>query len=268
MSDERRVLIILPAWNEEEGLPSVLREIQEQLPYVDTLVVDDGSSDSTAAVAKAAGSAVAQLPFNLGVGGAMRLGYRYAQQHGYDVAIQVDADGQHDPAYIPALLEKLAEGEADLVIGARFAGDGNYKVRGPRQWAMKLLSVVLSRITRTKLTDTTSGFRACNRQLIEFFARWYPVEYLGDTIESMVGAARTGFTVRQVPVAMRARTTGRPSASPVKAMIYLARAGLVLLLAMIRRMPKELKEFAPGSPLYAEFAARAQQKRHPELTSV
>ncbi|WP_344447395.1 DUF2304 family protein, partial [Kitasatospora nipponensis] len=118
MSGDRRVLIILPAWNEEDGLPSVLREIQEQLPYVDTLVVDGGSADSTAAVAEAAGSAVAQLPFNLGVGGAMRPGYRYAQQHGYDVAIQVDADGQHDPAYIPALLERLATGEADLVIGA------------------------------------------------------------------------------------------------------------------------------------------------------
>jgi len=261
MSDQRRVLIILPAWNEEEGLPSVLGEIKQHLPYVDTLVVDDGSSDSTAAVAKAAGSAVAQLPFNLGVGGAMRLGYRYAQQHGYDVAIQVDADGQHDPAYVPLLLEKLAAGDADLVIGARFAGDGNYKVRGPRQWAMKLLSVVLSRITRTKLTDTTSGFRACNRQLIEFFARWYPVEYLGDTIESMVGAARCGFKVRQVPVAMRARTTGRPSASPIKAMIYLTRAGLVLLLAMIRRMPKELKQFAPGSPTYDLIAARAREKQ-------
>jgi glycosyltransferase involved in cell wall biosynthesis len=264
MSSDPRVLIILPAWNEEDGLPSVLREIQEQLPYVDTLVVDDGSADNTASVAKAAGSAVAQLPFNLGVGGAMRLGYRYAQQHGYDVAIQVDADGQHDPAYIPALLDRLATGEADLVIGARFAGDGNYKVGGPRKWAMKLLSVVLSRITRTKLTDTTSGFRACNRPLIEFFARWYPVEYLGDTIESMVGAARSGFTVRQVPVSMRARTTGTPSASPFRAMVYLSRAGLVLLLAMIRRMPKELKEFAPGSRYYAAFKQRAADQRRRE----
>ncbi|MGV9265385.1 glycosyltransferase family 2 protein [Kitasatospora sp. NPDC003701] len=245
MIDGKRVLIILPAWNEAEGLPKILREIQQKLPGVDTLVVDDGSVDNTAAVAAAAGSRVAQLPYNLGVGGAMRFGYRYAHLHNYDVAIQCDADGQHDPAYVPALLEKLQE--ADLVIGARFAGQGSYKVRGPRSWAMKLLSVVLSRVTRTRLTDTTSGFKACNKPMIEFFSQWYPVEYLGDTIESMVGAARCGFVIRQVPVAMRERTTGTPSASPIKATIYLARAGLVLLLAMIRRMPKHLKTIEPAS---------------------
>ncbi|MDH6578417.1 glycosyltransferase family 2 protein [Kitasatospora sp. MAP5-34] len=257
--DGRRILIILPAWNEADGLPAVLGEIKRQLPYVDTLVVDDGSTDRTAEVAAATGSAVARLPFNLGVGGAMRLGYRYAQQNGYDVAVQVDADGQHDPAYVPSLLAGLRE--ADLVIGARFDGEGDYQVRGPRRWAMGLLSLVLSWITGTRLTDTTSGFRACNRPLIEFFARWYPVEYLGDTVESLVGAARCGFTVRQVPVAIRVRTTGRPSASPAKAMIYLVRAGLVLLLAMIRRMPRELKNLAPGSPYYTAFAARPV--RHP-----
>ncbi|WP_441245635.1 glycosyltransferase family 2 protein [Kitasatospora sp. McL0602] len=254
MTERRRILIILPAWNEADGLPTVLGEIKRQLPYVDTLVVDDGSTDRTAEVAAAAGSAVARLPYNLGVGGAMRLGYRYAQLHGYDVAVQVDADGQHDPSYVPVLLERL--GDADLVIGARFAGEGEYEARGPRRWAMRLLSVVLSRVTGTRLTDTTSGFRACNRPLIEFFARWYPVEYLGDTVESLVGAARCGFTVRQVPVAMRARTTGRPSASPVKATIYLVRAGLVLLLAMIRRIPRELKDLAPGSPYYSAAVQR------------
>jgi hypothetical protein len=125
-----------------------------------------------------------------------------------------------------------------MVIGARFAGEGAYQVRGPRAWAMKLLSTVLSRIAKTRLTDTTSGFKACNRQMIAFFANWYPVEYLGDTIETLVGAVRCGFVVRQIPVAMRERTTGTPSASPLKATVYLVRAGFVLLLAMIRRMPE------------------------------
>ncbi|MFJ5922098.1 glycosyltransferase family 2 protein [Kitasatospora sp. NPDC092948] len=253
MIDGQRVLIILPAWNEAEGLPGILAEIKAQLPGVDTLVVDDGSTDETAAVAARCGSPVIQLPYNLGVGGAMRAGYKFADLHGYDVAIQVDSDGQHDPSYVPLLLEKLKE--ADLVIGARFSGEGSYKVRGPRKWAMKLLSTVLSAVTRTKLTDTTSGFRACNRQLIEFFAQWYPVEYLGDTIESMVGAARCGYTVRQVPVSMRERTTGTPSASPVKAMVYLFRAGFVLLLAAIRRMPKHLKR-AAGRDAYVSNRAR------------
>ncbi|MGE7432335.1 glycosyltransferase family 2 protein [Kitasatospora sp. NPDC001175] len=257
--DGRRVLLILPAWNEADALLAVLGEIKQQLPYVETLVVDDGSTDRTAEVAAAAGSAVARLPFNLGVGGAMRLGYRYAREHGYDVAVQVDADGQHDPSYVPALLARLDE--ADLVIGARFCGEGEYRVHGPRRWAMALLSLILSRLTRTRLTDTTSGFRACNRPMIEFFARWYPVEYLGDTVESLVGAARCGFAVCQVPVAMRARAAGRPSASPVKAMIYLVRAGLVLLLAVIRRMPAELRELAPGSPAYEAYLAEQSARR-------
>jgi glycosyltransferase involved in cell wall biosynthesis len=233
----KRILLILPAWNESEGLPFILKEIKEKLPGVDTLVVDDGSADDTARVAAAAGAtAVARLPYNLGVGGAMRLGYRYAYEHDYDVAIQCDSDGQHNPGYVPTLVKALDS--ADLVIGARFAGEGSYTVRGPRAWAMKLLSTVLSRIAHTRLTDTTSGFKACNRRMIALFAHWYPVEYLGDTIESLVGAVRCGFVVRQVPVAMRERTTGTPSASPLKATIYLGRAGFVLLLAMIRRMPK------------------------------
>ena len=239
MMQGKRVLIILPAWNESEGIASVIREIQWKLPGVDALVVDDGSVDNTAEVAAAAGAMVAKLPYNLGVGGAMRLGYRYAYEHDYDVAIQVDADGQHDPSYVPALLSALDT--ADLVIGARFAGEGDYKVKGPRKWAMGLLSMVLSRIARTRLTDTTSGFKAANKSMIEFFAKWYPVEYLGDTIESMVGAVRCGFVVRQVPVAMRERTTGTPSASPVKAMVYLARAGFVLMLAMTRKVPDKVK---------------------------
>jgi len=242
MMEGKRVLIILPAWNEAQSIASVLAEIQQKLPGADTLVVDDGSVDDTARVAAEAGATVVRLPYNLGVGGAMRLGYRYAYEQDYDVALQVDADGQHDPGYVPVLVRALDS--ADLVIGARFAGEGDYHVRGPRRWAMGLLSGVLSRIAGTRLTDTTSGFKACNRPMIEFFAKWYPVEYLGDTIESMVGAIRCGFVVRQVPVAMRERNAGTPSASTTKAMIYLARAGLVLLLAMIRRVPDSVKDIS------------------------
>lgn len=232
MINGRQVLIVVPALNEASSIGEVVAEVRGELPGVDVLVVDDGSSDDTAAVAKAAGAAVARLPYNLGVGGAMRLGYRYARDHGYDVAIQVDADGQHDPRYVPKLVDAL--GEADLVIGARFAGEGEYQARGPRRWAMTMLSVVLSRLAHTKLTDTTSGFRACNRRLIELFARWYPAEYLGDTIETLVRVARSKYRVAQVPVAMRNRIAGTPSHSPVKATIYLFRAFVILVLALIR----------------------------------
>ncbi|GIJ11473.1 glycosyltransferase family 2 protein [Micromonospora andamanensis] len=233
MVNGKRLLIIIPALNEAASIGDVVGEIRGELPGVDVLVVDDGSTDHTAAVAAAAGARVARLPYNLGVGGAMRLGYRYAHDHDYDLAVQVDADGQHDPRYVPKLVDLLDD--YDLVIGARFAGEGEYTVRGPRRWAMGMLSVVLSGLAGATLTDTTSGFRAANRRMIDMFARWYPVEYLGDTVETLVHAARRGYRIQQVPVAMRRRMAGTPSHSPAKAMIYLGRALAVLTLALIRR---------------------------------
>ncbi|HEX7746500.1 MAG TPA: glycosyltransferase family 2 protein [Micromonosporaceae bacterium] len=233
MVNGRRVLIIIPALNEASCIGGVVREVRGELPEVDVLVVDDGSTDRTSAVAAAAGAIVATLPYHLGVGGAMRVGYHYARDHDYDAAIQVDADGQHDPRYVPKLVDLLDD--CDLVIGARFAGEGDYRVRGPRRWAMMVLSVVLSWVARTRLTDTTSGFRAANRRAIGMFAAWYPTEYLGDTVETLVYAARRGCRIRQVPVAMRRRLAGIPSHSPVRAMVYLGRAFAVLTLALTRR---------------------------------
>jgi glycosyltransferase involved in cell wall biosynthesis len=230
---EPRVLIVVPALNEAGSIRTVVREIKTELPAADVLVVDDGSTDETSAEAAAAGARVARLPYNLGVGGAMRLGYRYALRHDYDIVIQIDADGQHDPRYVPKLIDALAD--ADIVIGARFAGEGSYKVRGPRRWAMFMLQVVLSLMARTRLTDTTSGFRATNRRATELFASWYPVEYLGDTVETLVYAARRKLRITQIPVAMRTRMAGTPSHSPIKATIYLFRAIAILVLALIRR---------------------------------
>jgi glycosyltransferase involved in cell wall biosynthesis len=237
MINGKRLLVIVPALNEAGCLAEVVGEIRGELPGVDVLVVDDGSTDATAAVAASAGAKVARLPYNLGVGGAMRVGYRYARDNGYDYAVQIDADGQHDPRYVPKLLDELdggPDGGADLVIGSRFAGVGEYRVNGPRKWAMVVLSIVLSRVARTRLTDTTSGFKMCNRRLIEFFAGWYPAEYLGDTIEALVRVSRQKYRIRQVPVSMRVRMAGTPSNSPIKATLYLCRAFVVLILALIR----------------------------------
>lgn len=230
----QRLLVIVPAWNEREALPGVLTELAAALPMADVLVVSDGSTDGTADVARRSGTAmVLDLPLNLGVGGAMRAGYRFALREGYDAAVQVDADGQHDPADVRRVVAALADG-ADVVIGARFAGVGSYRVRGPRRWAMTLLSWVLSRIARTRLTDTTSGFRACNRRGIVLFADEYPAEYLGDTVESLVIACRAGLTVRQVGVQMRPRAGGTPSHNPAKAALFLGRAMLALVIALSR----------------------------------
>jgi glycosyltransferase involved in cell wall biosynthesis len=235
----QRVLVVVPAWNEEATVGDTIAALAVRHPQYDVLVVDDGSSDATAANAAAAGALVCQLPFNLGVGGAMRTGYRYALRHDYDVAAQVDADGQHDPDYLPKMISRL--GEADIVIGARFAGEGDYKVGLLRGLAMKLLAGTLSRLARTELTDVTSGFRVANRRAMTIFAAHYPAEYLGDTVESLVIALRTGCTVCQEPVVMRRRTGGIPSHSPARAAIYLARALVALGLALIRRWPSTLE---------------------------
>lgn len=227
-----RTLIVMPAFNEEESVAAVVGEVRSKLPGVACLVVDDGSIDRTAQVAAEAGARVARLPFNMGVGGAMRLGFQYATENGFDNVVQIDADGQHDPASVPALVAALDA--ADIAIGARFSGEGEYEVRGPRRWAMKLLSSVLSRVVGTPLKDTTSGFKANGPRAVALFAHAYPAEYLGDTVEALVIAARAHLTVTQVPVSMRPRSGGTPSHNPIKSAVYLARAFLALVVAVIR----------------------------------
>lgn len=229
----KRTLVVMPAWNESEVIASTVTELITICPEVDLLVIDDGSLDDTARLAREAGARVLTLPYNMGVGAALRAGFKYAWRNGYDQAIQVDADGQHDPRDIPKVLAGLET--ADISIGARFAGEGDYEARGPRRWAMSLLAAALSSAAKVKLTDVTSGFRAANRAAIEQYTRHYPAEYLGDTVDSLMTAVRSGYTVTQVPVAMRPRQGGTPSANPWKAAVYLARSLFALLIASTRR---------------------------------
>lgn len=241
-NEHTRVLVVLPALNEGPSVGNVVRDVKSQNPTYDVLVVDDGSTDDTAAQAASAGALVCSLPFNLGVGGAMRTAYKFAVRRGYDVVVQVDADGQHDPTYIQKLIGGLSD--VDLIVGARFAGVGEYRAALSRRLAMRLLAGVLSRLAGRKLTDVTSGFRAAGPRCIELFALHYPAEYLGDTVESLVIALRTGCAVDQMPVEMRARSHGAPSQSSVKAALYLARAVVALGLALVRQwpMPDEIRE--------------------------
>ncbi|MET3174513.1 UNVERIFIED_ORG: glycosyltransferase involved in cell wall biosynthesis [Arthrobacter sp. UYCu721] len=228
-----RVLIIMPAWNEAESVGNTVREVLAVGRPYDVLVVNDGSKDHTAVLAADAGATVLNLPFNLGVGGAMRAGFKYAQRRGYRRVIQVDADGQHDPRNIEEVLAGLDY--ADISIGARFADRGDYEVKGPRKWAMQFLARVISGLAKTRLTDVTSGFRAANERAISQYLDHYPAEYLGDTIDSLVVAVRSGCTVTQVPVAMRPRQGGTPSHNPLKAAIYLGRSIFALLFALTRK---------------------------------
>lgn len=227
-----KTLIVLPAFNEEDVIADVIAEVFEHNAGASCLVVDDGSSDNTASIAREAGATVASLPFNMGVGGAMRVGFNYAMASGFENVVQVDADGQHDPKDVRSLVAGLDS--ADLVLGARFAGKGNYVAKGPRRWAMTVLAKLLSRSAKAELTDTTSGFRASGPRAVRLFARHYPAEYLGDTVESLVIAARAGLTITQVPVSMRERAGGSPSHSPIKASVFLVRVGIAMLFAFLR----------------------------------
>ena len=233
-----RTLVILPALNEEACLTAVLRELALTCPQLDVLVVDDGSTDGTADVARAEGVPVAVLPFNLGVGGALQTGFRYAVTHGYGRAIQFDADGQHDPSQVPALLAALDEG-ADLVIGTRFAAPeagAEYDVGRLRGGAMGVLRLAVRVRSGRSFSDTSSGFRAFSAPLLAFYAADYPNEYLGDTVEALLLACEAGYRVVEVPVTMRVRAAGTPSTQNFKLVYHYLRALLSLLsLAPIRR---------------------------------
>jgi glycosyltransferase involved in cell wall biosynthesis len=227
-------LIVIPAFNEAANIVAVLNEVSHSTPEFDVLVVDDGSTDNTFDLASEHGVSTLRLPFNLGVGAAMRLGFKYASQNGYKSVVQVDADGQHVPKEIGSLLSKLDR--FDVVIGSRFAdGASGFVVAGSRRIAMRLLASSLSKITKVKLTDVTSGFRASGPRAIQLFASSYPPEYLGDTIESLVIAHRNGLLVTEVPTTIRQRLTGTSSQSTIKALIYTVRAAFVLLLSLLHR---------------------------------
>ena len=229
------ILVVIPALNEAATVASVVQAVRDVVPEAEVLVIDDHSSDHTGRRAVEAGAIVARLPFTLGVGGAMRTGYSYAVRHGYQVVIQVDGDGQHDPRHIPDLLAALEHD--DIVIGARFAGEDPYAVGAARRFAMFSLARILSGLLTTKLTDVTSGYRALGPRAISVFAEHYPAEYLGDTVEALVIARRCGLTVGQVPVRMTAREHGRPSQGVIGSTLYLGRAMAAIGLGLVRRWP-------------------------------
>jgi glycosyltransferase involved in cell wall biosynthesis len=226
-----RTIVVIPAFNEEESLPAVLAQLAEVVPELDIVVVDDGSADRTAAVTRIAGVPCVALPFNLGIGGALRAGYRYAADNGYDRAVQFDADGQHRADQIGVLLEALDDG-AEMAVGSRFAA-GGYAVGRSRGVAMGLLRLGVRGLTGQKFTDTSSGFRAMGRPVLADFAMNYPVEYM-DSVETLVNACRAGYVVREVPTLMEERAGGVPSQRPFRLVYHYARL-LVALLGSPRR---------------------------------
>jgi glycosyltransferase involved in cell wall biosynthesis len=233
-----RNLAIVPAHNEVEAIAGTIASIRREAPGFDVLVVDDGSTDETGERARAAGATVVRLPFNLGIGGAMQSGYLYALEHGYEVAVQVDGDGQHDPSHIPELLERLqSEPGLHMVTGSRFLErrEDGYRSSATRRVGIRIFSGVVSMIVRRRVTDPTSGFRMTNRRGIELFARDYPRDY--PEIEAILLMHAHRLRSCEIPVVMRPRLTGRSAISSTQSVYYMIKVLLAVFVGLFRERP-------------------------------
>lgn len=241
MTEVSRPVVIVPAFNEVATVGSVVRAIVESGLAV--VVVDDGSSDATESAARRAGAVTLRLPFNLGVGGALRCGFRWAVANGYDTAVQCDADGQHDPAELHGLISTAERLECHLLVGSRFAAHAGFQSTKLRRIPMRLLSRIATSAAGAPMTDASSGFRVIREPLLSEFARAYPTHYLGDTFEVLVQAGRHGYRVAEVPVVMHERAGGTASAGTSASVRYLART----LLALTIGSSHQYQEFSPAA---------------------
>ena len=234
---EVSVVAIVPAWNEAGAIGAVVDEILASDPSIDVVVVDDASQDQTAAVARGHGATVLALPFNVGIGGAVQTGFRYARDEGYQLAVRLDGDGQHDASELGKLIGPIRAGGADLVIGSRFIDpDGTYRPPFARRLGIRVFARLVSLLGGQKVTDTTSGFAALNRAGIELFAVEYPHDY--PEVEATLVALRSGLRLEQVQVRMRERQTGTSSITFVRSLYYIVKVMLALLVASLRRYPR------------------------------
>jgi glycosyltransferase involved in cell wall biosynthesis len=232
-----RVVAIVPAWNEAGAIGGVIDEIHAFDPSAEVVVVDDASSDETAAVAQRHGATVLRLPFNVGIGGAVQTGFRYARDEGYGVAVRLDGDGQHDASELGKLLGPVRAGDADLFVGSRFVDpSGGYRAPFARRLGIRIFARLVSLLGRQKVTDTTSGFSAMNRTGIELFAVEYPHDY--PEVEATLVALRSGLRLTQVQVEMRERQAGTSSITFVRSLYYIVKVMLALLVASLRRYPR------------------------------
>lgn len=231
---EPKVLIVIPAYNEADNILNTVRGVVER--GYDYIVVNDGSRDATLNVCRSNGLNVLDLPMNLGIGGAVQAGHKYAQRFGYDIDIQLDGDGQHDPAYLDALVREVASG-ADLVIGSRFLekNDG-FQSTFMRRVGITWLSAMLKLCTGRRVSDPTSGFRACGRRAIDLFCASYPVDY--PEPESIAVAIKSGLSVKEVSVEMRERQGGTSSIGGLSSVYYMLKVSLAILIASVSRRSK------------------------------
>ncbi len=235
-----KLLVAIPAYNEESTIADAIEDIQKNLPSAQILVINDGSTDNTKQVAKSFDVFYLEFPFNMGVGAAMRAAFKFADEENYSHVLQFDADGQHS-AYQASKLIELSN-DAEIIIGSRFLNSREYKVGIIRRLSMIILAFVLSKRIGHKLTDVTSGFRLTGPEAIKYFSLNYPPEYLGDTVESILIAGYKGFKIQEVSVLMSERKGGEPSQNLYKLVIYLARVVTVIVISSLQyRKPRSKK---------------------------
>lgn len=232
-----KILIIVPAFNEAEQIGQVVEDIRAHVPYADIVVVNDGSKDDTLEQALLTGATVLNLPYNLGIGGAVQTGYLHALNNQYDIAVQIDGDGQHDPADLKQLLSVLVDSGADMVIGSRFLNKSGFQSTLMRQMGIRFLSLLVSRLTRNKATDTTSGFRVCSRRAISLFAERYPTDY--PEVESLILLNNQGLRFTEAPVTMRPRAFGKSSITLLRSIYYMIKVTLALFISHSRKTGQE-----------------------------
>jgi glycosyltransferase involved in cell wall biosynthesis len=246
-------LAIVPAYNEEGSVVATIEDLRRHAPSFDVVVVDDGSTDATAELARKAGARVLRHPFNLGIGGAVQSGYLFAMENGYEVAVQVDGDGQHDARHVADLLAHLrSRPELNLVTGSRFLGpDGDgYQSSAPRRVGIRLFARILSAVTRRQITDPTSGFRMADRRAIELFARDYPHDY--PEVEAVLLVHAHRLDAAEVPVQMRPRQAGTSSINASRSVLYMVKVLLAVFVGLLRARPAV--EAGDGAPIQADHA--------------
>ncbi len=229
----QRLLFIVPAFNERENIRGVVASLRTHYPSATVLVVNDGSTDETADVARSAGAEVLDLPFNLGIGGAVQSGFLYAHQNAFDFAVQFDGDGQHLASEVETILTPVRNGTFDVVIGSRFLGDRSFRPPLMRRLGIVIIASLNSWLTGMKVTDPTSGFRAFNRDAVELLSRVYPHDF--PEPESMVTLAKSGFLMTEVPVKMEARQGGRSSITFARSIYYMCKVLLAIGIGATRR---------------------------------
>ena len=236
MDELRERLVIVPAFNEEDNIGQVVDDILRSGLGFDVVVIDDGSHDRTSEIARAHGARVITLPFNLGIGGAVQTGLKFAHRYGYDVAIQIDGDGQHVPSEIPRLLAPLQRRAADVAIGSRYLGQHRYRTPIMRRLGMLVFTVVNSLLIGQRITDNTSGFRAFNRRAIAFLSAHYPSDY--PEPEAVVMLGRNGFRLQEMAVEMRQRAAGESSINSLRAVYYMIKVLLAITIDVFKTYPK------------------------------